>query len=151
MAAVRIARGLQNCLYMGNIEAQRDWGYAPDYVRMMWMMLQQDQADDYVAATGETHSVREFIEKSFARAGLHIEWEGSGVDEIGRNRDNGQVIVRMDKRYYRPCEVDMLLGDPAKASAQLGWEPAVKFDELVKIMTDGDFRLLDKPGYEVGF
>jgi GDPmannose 4,6-dehydratase len=151
MAVARISRGLQKCLYMGNIDAQRDWGYAPDYVHMMWMMLQQDQPDDYVAATGEMHSVREFIEKSFAHVGIEVAWEGEGVERIGRDQDSGKAVVRMDKRYYRPCEVDQLLGDPTKARKQLGWKPTVRFGELVKIMTEGDLRLLDNPGYEPGF
>ena len=151
MAVARISRGLQKCLYMGNIDALRDWGYAPDYVEMMWMMLQQDTPDDYVVATNEMHTVREFIEKSFGHVGIEIEWEGEGVDEVGKNKATGDVVVRMDERYYRPCEVDQLLGDPAKAKRQLGWEPKVKFEELVQIMTDGDLRLLDNPAYEVGF
>ena len=151
MAVARISRGLQKCLYMGNINALRDWGYAPDYVNMMWMMLQQDTPDDYVVATNEMHTVREFIEKSFACVDIEIEWEGEGVAEIGKNKATGTVVVRMDERYYRPCEVDQLLGNPAKAKAQLGWEPTIKFEELVKIMTDGDLRLLDNPNYEIGF
>ena len=151
MAVARISRGLQDCLYMGNINALRDWGYAPDYVEMMWMMLQQDEPDDYVVATNEMHTVREFIEKSFACVDIDIVWEGEGVEEIGRNRATGDVVVRMDERYYRPCEVDQLLGDPAKAKRQLGWEPKVKFEELVRIMTEGDQRLLDNPSYEIGF
>ena len=151
MAVARISRGLQKCLYMGNIEALRDWGYAPDYVEMMWLMLQQDQPDDYVVATNEMHSVRSFIEKSFSYVDIKVEWEGEGVDEVGRNSKTGDIIVRMDKRYYRPCEVDQLLGNPEKAKRQLGWEPKVKFEELVKIMTDGDLRLLDNPKYEIGF
>ncbi len=151
MAVARISRGLQQCLYMGNINAFRDWGYAPDYTEMMWMMLQQETPDDYVVATGEMHTVREFIEKSFGHVGITVEWEGEGVDEVGRNKETGDAIVRMDKRYYRPCEVDQLLGDPAKARKQLGWVPRVKFEELVQIMTDGDLRLLDNPNYEIGF
>ena len=151
MAVARISRGLQKCLYMGNINAFRDWGYAPDYVEMMWVMLQQDAPDDYVVATNEMHTVREFIEKSFTHAGIEIEWEGGGVDEVGKNKASGDVVVRMDKRYYRPCEVEQLLGDPAKAKRQLGWEPKVKFEELVQIMTVGDLRLLDDPNYEIGF
>ena len=151
MAVARISRGLQKCLYMGNIDALRDWGYAPDYVEMMWMMLQQETPDDYVVATNEMHTVREFIEKSFGHVDINIEWEGSGVEEVGRNRVTGDIVIRMDERYYRPCEVEQLLGDPAKAKEQLGWEPRVKFEELVQIMTDGDLRLLDKPGYEIGF
>ena len=151
MAVARISRGLQKCLYMGNINAMRDWGYAPDYVEAMWRMLQLDTPDDYVVATNEMHSVREFIEKSFAQVGVTVEWEGQGVDEVGRNKATGDAIVRMDHRYYRPCEVEQLLGNPAKAKARLGWEPRVKFDRLVKIMTDGDLRLLENPGYEIGF
>ncbi|HEY5653365.1 MAG TPA: GDP-mannose 4,6-dehydratase [Pontiella sp.] len=151
MAVARISRGLQKCLYMGNIDALRDWGYAPDYVEMMWMMLQQDTPDDYVVATNEMHTVREFIEKSFEHVDIKITWEGQGVEEVGKNAATGEVIVRMDERYYRPCEVDQLLGDPSKAKRQLGWEPKVKFEELVRIMTDGDLRLLDNPNYEIGF
>jgi GDPmannose 4,6-dehydratase len=151
MAVARISRGLQKCLYMGNIDARRDWGYAPDYVEMMWMMLQQETPDDYVVATGEMHTVREFIEKSFSCVGIQIEWEGEGVEELARNSATGEVIVRMDERYYRPCEVEQLLGDPTKAKNNLGWEPRVKFEELVQIMTEGDLRLLDNPRYEIGF
>ncbi len=151
MAVARISRGLQKCLYMGNIDALRDWGYAPDYVEMMWLMLQQDMPDDYVVATNEMHTVREFIEKSFAHVGIDVEWEGEGVAEVGRNKATGDIVVRMDERYYRPCEVDQLLGNPAKAKRQLGWEPKVKFEQLVGIMTDGDLRLLDGEPYSLGF
>ncbi|MGE4563463.1 MAG: GDP-mannose 4,6-dehydratase [Victivallaceae bacterium] len=151
MAVARIHRGLQDCFYMGNIDAKRDWGYAPDYVKMMWMMLQQDQPDDYVVATGEMHTVREFIEKSFERVGRKIEWRGHGVDEVGIDSSTGKAVVKIDPRYFRPAEVEQLLGNPAKAKRRLGWEPEVKFAELVNIMTDGDLRLLDNPNYEVGF
>ena len=151
MAVARISRDLQKCLYMGNIEALRDWGYAPDYVEMMWLMLQQDQPDDYVVATNEMHSVRSFIEKSFSYIDIKVEWEGEGVDEVGRNSKTGDIIVRMYNRYNLHCEVDQLLGNPEKAKRKLGWEPKVKFEELVKIMTDGDLRLLDNPKYEIGF
>ncbi|MBC8206027.1 MAG: GDP-mannose 4,6-dehydratase [Kiritimatiellales bacterium] len=151
MAVARISRGLQDCLYMGNIEALRDWGYAPDYVQMMWMMLQQDTPDDYVVATNEMHTVREFIEKSFGHAGIEIVWEGEGVDEVGKDQATGKIVVRMDERYYRPCEVEQLLGNPAKAKAQLGWEPTVKFEELVKIMTEGDLKILGGAPYSNGF
>ena len=135
---------------MGNIDARRDWGYAKDYVKMMWMMLQQEVPDDYVVATGEMHTVRELIEKSFARIG-GIEWKGSGVDEVGIDTTTGKTVVRIDPRYFRPAEVEQLLGDPTKAKEKLGWVPEVKFEELVKIMVDGDLRLLDKPNYEIGF
>lgn len=151
MAVARISRGQQECLYMGNIDAQRDWGYAPDYVKMMWMMLQQETPDDYVVATNEMHTVREFIEKSFAYVGTEIIWEGEGVDEVGKDRASGKTVVRMDERYYRPCEVEQLLGNPLKAKEKLGWEPKVKFEELVKIMTEGDLKILDGAPYSIGF
>ena len=151
MAVARISRGVQKCLYMGNIDAFRDWGYAPDYVQMMWMMLQQETPDDYVVATNEMHTVREFIEKSFACVDVEIVWEGKGVDEVGKRKATGDIIVRMDERYYRPCEVEQLLGNPAKAKRQLGWEPQVKFEELVKIMTEGDLKILDGAPYSIGF
>jgi len=151
MAAARISRGLQKCLYMGNINALRDWGYAPDYVEMMWLMLQENTPDDYVVATGEMHTVREFIEKSFNYIGIKVVWEGTGVKEIGKNAATGDVIVRMDERYYRPAEVEQLLGNPAKAKKQLGWEPKVKFEELVKIMAEGDLKILDGMVYSKGF
>lgn len=151
MAVARIHQGLQDCFYMGNLDAQRDWGFAKDYVDIMWMMLQQDQPDDYVVATGEMHSVREFIEKSFTHVGRSIEWKGEGKQEYAIDTTTGKTVVRIDPKYYRPCEVEQLLGDPAKAKHQLGWEPKVKFEELVQIMTDGDLRLLDNPEYEFGF
>lgn len=151
MAVARIHRGLQDCFFMGNIDAKRDWGYAKDYVEMMWMMLQQEKPDDYVIATGEMHSVREFIEKAFAHVGRTVEWQGQGVDEVAIDTTTGKTVMRIDPRYFRPAEVEELLGCPAKAKKQLGWTPKVKFEELVKIMVDGDLRLLDKPGYEIGF
>ena len=151
MAAVRIHRGLQDCLYMGNLDAKRDWGYARDYVEAMWRMLQQSEPDDYVIATGEMHTVREFIEKAFSRLGHSIEWRGSGANEVGIDAASGKTVVRIDPRYFRPAEVDQLLGDPSKAKTKLGWVPEVKFEELVNIMVDGDLRLLDNPGYEIGF
>lgn len=151
MAVARISRGLQKCLYMGNINALRDWGYAPDYVQMMWMMLQQETPDDYVVATNEMHTVREFIEKSFGCVGIEIVWDGEGIKEVGKNKATGEIIVRMDERYYRPAEVEQLLGNPAKAKKQLGWEPKVKFEELVKIMTEGDLKILDGAPYSKGF
>ena len=151
MAVARIIRNMQDCLYMGNIDALRDWGYAKDYVRMMWMMLQQPEADDYVVATGEMHTVREFIEKSFGLVNHPIEWKGKGVNEIGIDTTTGKVVVRIDPRYFRPAEVEQLLGNPAKAKEKLGWVPEVKFEQLVKIMVEGDIRLLDNPRYERGF
>ena len=151
MAVARIHRGLQDCFYMGNINARRDWGYAKDYVKMMWMMPQQPMPDDYVIATGEMHTVREFIEESFACIGRPIEWRGKGMDEVGIDMTTGKTVIRIDPRYFRPAEVEQLLGNPAKAKAMLNWEPEVKFHELVKIMTEGDLRLLDNPNYEIGF
>ncbi len=151
MAVARIHRGLQDCFYMGNINARRDWGYAKDYVKMMWMMLQQPMPDDYVIATGEMHTVREFIEESFACIGRPIEWRGKGMDEVGIDMTTGKTVIRIDPRYFRPAEVEQLLGNPAKAKAMLNWKPEVKFHELVKIMTEGDLRLLDNPNYEIGF
>lgn len=151
MAVARISRGLQDCFYIGNLDARRDWGYAPDFVRMMWLMLQQPEPDDYVVATGENHSVREFIDAAFACVGRRIVWKGSGVDETGVDEATGKVVVRVDPKYFRPAEVDELLGNPDKAKRKLGWEPTVKFAELVRLMTEGDLRLLDRPGYEIGF
>ena len=144
MAAARIKAGQQSCLFMGNMDAKRDWGFAPDYVYGMWLMLQQDQPDDYVIATNETHTVREFIEKSFAHLSMPIQWKGEGVNEEGIRTDTGDVVVKIDPRYFRPAEVDLLLGNPAKAKKQMGWEPKVKFDELVRIMTDADWEMLKK-------
>ncbi|OQA80129.1 MAG: GDP-mannose 4,6-dehydratase [Lentisphaerae bacterium ADurb.Bin242] len=151
MAAARIHRGLQDCFYMGNLDAKRDWGYAPDYVKAMWQMLRQDCPDDYVIATGEMHTVREFIEKAFGELGRKIEWHGQGIDEIGIDTTSGRPVVRIDPRYFRPAEVEQLLGNPEKARRRLGWEPEVRFEKLVRIMVAGDLRLLDNPGYEVGF
>ncbi|MDD2236850.1 MAG: GDP-mannose 4,6-dehydratase [Kiritimatiellae bacterium] len=144
MAASRIKAGEQKCLYIGNMDAKRDWGFAPDYVYAMWLMLQQDQPDDYVIATNETHTVREFIEKSFAHLGMAIEWKGEGVNEEGIRTDTGETVVKIDPRYFRPAEVELLLGNPAKAKEKMGWEPQIKFDELVKVMTDADWELLKK-------
>lgn len=125
-------------LLLGHLDAKRDWGYAPDYVEAMWLMMQQEKADDFVIATGETHSVREFVEKSFSYIGYDIAWEGKGVDEKGVNAKTGEVLVEIDPYYYRPTEVELLIGDPKKAKMQLGWEPKVTFEELVKIMMQAD-------------
>ena len=141
-AAVKIAAGLQDCLYIGNMDAKRDWGFAPDYVYAMWLMLQQDKPDDYVIATNETHTVREFIEKAFGHLDISLEWHGKDAEEYGVNVANGQKIVQVDPQYFRPAEVELLLGDPAKAKAQMGWEPKVKFEELVKIMVESDRKAL---------
>lgn len=138
-AAAAIRSGRQDCLYIGNLDAQRDWGYAPDYVRAMWLMLKQDEPDDYVIATGEMYSVREFIEKSFAFLDMPVSWQGADIDETGTRTDTGQVVVRVDPQYHRPTEVQQLLGDASKARAGLEWKPNVGFDELVKIMTEADW------------
>ncbi len=154
-AAARISQGLQKRLYMGNIDSLRDWGHARDYVEAMWMMLQQDTPDDYVVATGEQHSVRELIELSFREVGIEIGWEGSGVNEKGVNRANGQTIVSIDPVYFRPTEVETLLGDPTKAKTQLGWTPKVTFEGLVKEMVASDLdsakrdALVKREGFQV--
>ncbi len=140
-AVGRIAEGLQDRLYLGNLDARRDWGYAKDYVDAMWRMLQQDEPDDYVIATGETHTVRDFCQRAFKRAGIDIEWQGSGHAEIGVERGSGRSLVEIDPRYLRPTEVDLLLGDASKAKARLGWTSSTSFDELVDIMVDHDLEL----------
>ncbi|KAI8622770.1 hypothetical protein BC830DRAFT_1087731 [Chytriomyces sp. MP71] len=141
-AVANIHLGHSKCLYLGNIDAQRDWGHARDYVEGMWLMLQQDQPDDYVLATGETHSVREFVEKAFKVVGTTIRWEGKAEAEIGISEETGEVVVRIDPNYYRPTEVDLLLGNPAKAKKQLGWERKVSFDDLVTEMVREDVRMV---------
>lgn len=144
-AVARILRGKQKTLYLGNLDAKRDWGHARDYVEGMWRMLQQDTSDDYVLATNETHSVREFIERAFAHVGTTIKWVGEGVDEIGVDAsDESRVLVRIDPKYFRPTEVDILIGDPAKAKAQLGWTPTTLFADLVNEMVDADIKALDE-------
>ena len=139
-AVAAIAKGDQRPLYLGNLDAKRDWGHARDYVEGMWLMMQQDKPDDYVLATGETHSVREFVVAAFARAGLEIAWSGDGIHEEGRCAKTGRVLVKVDERYFRPTEVDLLLGDPSKARARLGWSHKITFDELVREMVDADLR-----------
>ena len=137
-AAARIKLGMQSCLYLGNLEAKRDWGFAGDYVEAMWLMLQQAEPDDFVVATGETRSVREFAEKVFARLGMPLEWRGKGVHEKGIDSSTGNIVIEVDPKYFRPAEVDLLLGDPSKAKRLLGWQPKVGFDTLVEMMTDAD-------------
>jgi GDPmannose 4,6-dehydratase len=139
LGAAAIKAGKQECLYLGNLDAKRDWGYAPDYVRAMWLMLQRELPDDYVIASGETHAVREFVEKSFNALGIGLEWRGKGVEEVGVEKTSGRVIVRIDPKYFRPTEVDLLLGDPSKARTALSWKPSVTFDELVAIMAKADY------------
>ncbi|MBX2798828.1 MAG: GDP-mannose 4,6-dehydratase [Myxococcales bacterium] len=139
-AAARISLGKQDRLSLGNLEAKRDWGYAKEYVEAMWLMLQQDEPDDYVIATGETHSVRELCEVAFAQVGFELEWTGEGLDEKGVDRETGRVLIDINPKYFRPTEVDLLLGDIAKARAKLGWTPEVTFDELVQIMVQSDLQ-----------
>lgn len=131
-----IKEGKQERLYLGNLDSKRDWGYAKDYVEAMWMMLQQDKPDDYVIATGETHTVREFAEVAGKHFGFDIVWQGEGLSEVGIDRNTGKTIIEIDKRYFRPAEVDLLLGDATKAKNVLGWEPKVKFKELVALMCE---------------
>jgi GDPmannose 4,6-dehydratase len=137
-AVASIKRRLQEKLFLGNLDAMRDWGHAREFVEGMWLMLQQDKPDDYVLATGESHSVRELVEKAFAHIGRTIGWRGSGVDEKGVEKSTGEVLVEVDPRYFRPTEVDTLLGDPSKARAKLGWRHKTSFDQLVKDMVDAD-------------
>ncbi|MBT4121052.1 MAG: GDP-mannose 4,6-dehydratase [Candidatus Magasanikbacteria bacterium] len=139
-AFAKIKLGKQDKLYLGNLDAKRDWGYAKDYVEAMWLMLQQEKPDDYVVATGETHTVREFVEHSARLLGYEIEWKGSGVDEKGVDLKTGKVLIEIDEKYFRPAEVEKLLGDATKAKNTLGWEPKVKFEELVKLMVEAEFE-----------
>jgi len=139
-AVAQIKLGLQKCLFLGNLDAKRDWGHARDYVELMWMMLQQDEPDDYVVATGETHTVREFCDEAFKHVGIELTWEGEGVEEIGKAPD-GSVLVRVDPQYFRPTEVELLLGDPTKAKKQLGWVPKITFRALVKEMIEADLEM----------
>ena len=143
-AVGRIKEGLQDCLYLGNLDAKRDWGYAPEYTDMMWRMLQRDTPDDYVCATGETNTIRDFCLKSFAEVDIQIEFRGNGVEEEGVDIVSGKTLIRIDPRYFRPAEVDLLLGDATKAKEKLGWEPKVKFNDLVKIMTKADWKLAQR-------
>ena len=145
MAVSRIAQGYQDKLYLGNLNALRDWGYAKDYVECMWLILQQEKPDDYVIATGQNHSVREFCELAFKEVGIELEWKGDGVDEKGYDKKTGKVLVEVDPKYFRPAEVDQLLGNPAKAKAKLGWNPQkTSFEELVRIMIKHDMKFVKK-------
>ncbi len=137
-AAAKISLGLQECLYIGNPNAKRDWGYAKDYVEAMWLMLQSDQPDDYVVATGEVHSVREFATETFARLNMLLTWSGEGEHETAVDVKSGKTVIRIDPRYYRPAEVDLLIGDATKIKEALGWQPKVSFSSLVDIMVEAD-------------
>lgn len=145
-AVAAIHLGLQEKLYLGNLSARRDWGHARDYVEAMWRMLQQPAPDDYVIATGEGHSVREFAEKAFAKVGIALEWRGDGLDEKGIDANSGRTIVAIDPRYFRPTEVDTLLGDPSKAMTKLGWRHLITFEDLVNEMVEADLRALEEAG-----
>ncbi len=143
-AAGRIKEGLEDCLVMGNIDSQRDWGYAPEYTDAMWRILQQDEPGDYVAATNETHTVREFIDETFKHLDMELEFRGEGVDEVGVERSTGRTLLKIDPRYFRPAEVELLIGDYTKAKETFGWEPTTKFEDLVKIMAEADWKLAQK-------
>ncbi len=154
-AAARIKTGLQNKLYLGNMNSERDWGFAGDYVKMMWLMLQQEQPDDYVAATGIKHTVRDFVDFAFSELGITLEWKGNGIDEKGVDTATGKILVEVDPRYFRPAEVELLIGDPSKAKEKLGWKPEVFLKELVSMMVKHDLSEAEKElhlkngGYEV--
>ena len=145
LAAARIAQGIQDKLYLGNLDARRDWGYAKDYVECMWLILQHDKPEDFVIATGEMHTVREFATLAFKEAGIELRWEGEGVNEKGIDVKTGKALVEVDPKYFRPCEVEQLLGDPTKAKTLLGWNPTkTSFPELVKIMVAHDMKFAKK-------
>ena len=145
LAAARIAQGYQDKLYLGNLNALRDWGYAKDYVECMWLILQQEEPEDFVIATGEYHTVREFCTLAFHEVGIELRWEGEGVDEKGIDQATGKVLVEVDPKYFRPAEVEQLLGDPTKAKSLLGWNPCkTSFEDLVKIMVKHDMRFVKK-------
>ena len=146
-AVAKIKMGLQKKLYLGNLDAKRDWGHAKDYVKGMWLMLQQDKPDDYVLASGETHPVREFVTLAFQEVDIDIKWEGEGINEKGINKANGEILVEVDEAYFRPTEVDLLLGDASKAKRELGWESEYTFEELVKEMVKADLYLFEKDKY----
>ncbi len=138
----RIRAGLDQVLRLGNLDSRRDWGYAKEYVELMWRILQQDKADDFIIATGESHSVREFVEHAAKAAGFELRWEGKAEHEVGRDSQSGKVLVQIDPRYYRPAEIDATMADPSKAKSKLGWNPKVRFAELVKLMVKADLERL---------
>ena len=145
LAAARIKQGYQDKLYLGNLDALRDWGYAKDYVECMWLILQQEKPEDFVIATGEYHTVREFCTLAFKHVGIDLRWEGKGVDEKGIDIATGKTLVEVDPRFFRPAEVEQLLGDPTKAKTLLGWNPRkTSFEDLVKIMVEHDMRFVKK-------
>ena len=144
MGVARIKLGLQDTLALGTLDAKRDWGYAPEYVEAMWLILQHEKPDDFICATGETHTVREFCNHAFNYVDIQIEWQGNGLEEKGINKATGQVIVKIDPQYFRPTEVDILLGDPSKIKSELGWKPRTKFTKLVEIMVDAELKTLKR-------
>ena len=154
-AVARIKLGLQKKLYLGNLDAKRDWGFAKDYVEAMWLILQQDNPEDFVVATGQTTTVRDFVDLAFKEVGIEIEWQGNGVDEIGIDKSNGNIVVEVDPRYFRPTEVELLLGDPTKAQEKLGWKPQTTLKELCSMMVREDLKtakrdvLCEEHGFEV--
>jgi len=143
-AVARIKLGVQECVELGNMNAKRDWGHSKDYVKAMWLMLQQDEADDYVIATNETRTVREFVETAFRHVGIEVEWSGEGVDEIGTDKATGKVVVKVNPQFFRPAEVELLIGNPEKAEKALGWEREISFAELVERMVKNDMELVAK-------
>jgi GDPmannose 4,6-dehydratase len=143
-AVARIKLGLQEHIELGNMDSKRDWGHSKDYVNAMWLMLQQETPDDYVIATNETRTVREFVEIAFHHVGITVEWQGTGVDEIGIDKSTGKTIVKINPKFFRPAEVDILLGDPAKADAKLGWKRHIPFADLVERMVKNDMELVTK-------
>lgn len=149
-AVASIELGRLEKLFLGNLDAKRDWGHARDYVEGMWRIVQQPQADDYVLATGETHSVREFVELAFAHVGRTVEWVGEGIEEKGVDKRTGEVLVEIDPRYFRPTEVDLLLGDPSKARAKLGWQHRTSFPDLVREMMESDLQIIKSEGHRYG-
>ena len=151
LAAARIAAGLQDKLYLGNLDALRDWGYAKDYVECMWLIMQQEEPDDFVIATGEQYSVREFCDRAFKYVGIKLRWEGKGVEEKGIDEKTGKVIVEVSPEFFRPTDVVTLLGDPTKAKTKLGWNPRkTSFDELVKIMVEHDMKYVNNNVDKIG-
>ena len=146
-AVARIKHGLQENISLGNLNSKRDWGFAPEFCEGMWRMLQQDEPDDFVLATGETHSIREFCELAFKEIGMNIEWKGKDENEVGKDSKTEKTLIEVDKNYFRPTEVDLLIGDPTKAEKILGWKPKVTFEELVKIMVKADCEMVQKKGY----
>lgn len=143
-AVARIKLGVQDCLELGNMDAKRDWGHSKDYVRAMWLMLQQDTPDDYVVASNETHPVREFVEKAFKAAGIEIEFSGEGVNEVGKDKATGKTVVKVNPKFFRPAEVELLYGNPEKAEKTLGWTREISFDQLVERMVKNDLALVEK-------